>query len=107
MIDSLARPSFDVRCFCVALAAMLLVGSLPLTIGVVLIHGERGGPSLTLDICHPAQSSIQIAGIVMAHPAPGAVMPRFSDQGHISERPAQSALDLPIPPDTPPPKTLA
>lgn len=56
------------RSLCVAMALLVLLGSLPLTTGVAFICGADR-PALSLDLCHPLQSAVAGTIAVVARPA--------------------------------------
>lgn len=104
-ISATAGSKADRRFLCAVLAVVLLLGSLPLTVGVIPVRGPSG-PSWTLNICHPLQSFVGASGTTVAHPGTDLPPLALSDQGYASELPAAKFVNLAIAPDSPPPKAL-
>jgi hypothetical protein len=87
----------------VVLAVML--GGMPLTLGIVLHRFEA---TLTLDVCHPAQSfshsSTPMVAIIPAPPCAARLLPEYGHYPTAAQALHVRAADTP---DPPPPKTRA
>jgi hypothetical protein len=106
MISVTGGSRTDRRFLCAVLAFILLLGSLPLTVGVIPVRGPSG-PSWTLNVCHPLQSFVGASGTTVARPGTVLSPLALSDQGYASELPVAKFVNLAIAPDSPPPKALA
>ncbi len=88
-----------------ALTLVLLVGSLPLMVGVTVQNSQ---PAFTLDICHPLQVLDQSPVItVMAAGGSGLTQPQLPASGRPIEFVLRAQPGWVAPPDPPPPKTLS
>jgi hypothetical protein len=105
MISAMAGTQTDRRLLCAVLAFLLLLGSLPLTVGIIPVDRSEG-PTWTLNICHPPQSFIQASGTSVARPGTGVLRLVFTAQGYATELVIYKFRNLAIAPDPPPPKAL-
>jgi hypothetical protein len=89
----------------VVVALALLLGGMPLTLGIV-VHSPEA--MLTLDICHPVQSFSHSPVPVLAIMPGSPTVAQFLPQSGRSATPAQPLrLRAADAPDPPPPKTRA
>jgi hypothetical protein len=105
MISAMAGTQAERRFLCAVVAFMLLLGSLPLTIGVIPVQAPDG-PSWTLNICHPLQSFVGASGTTVARPAAALLQFALTADGYAPELAVHKFANLAITPDPPPPKTL-
>ena len=86
-------------------ALAVLLGGMPLTLGIVLHSPEA---MFTLDICHPLQSfshsPVPVVAIMPGFPAVAQFVPECGRIDTRSQAPRVRAAD---PPDPPPPKACA
>ena len=87
-------------------ALVLLLGGMPLTLGIVVQHSSEA--TFTLDICHPVQSFSHSPTLVMAIIPDSPAVAQFLPERGLYPVPATAmrvrAADAP---DPPPPKTRA
>jgi hypothetical protein len=96
-------PKADVRIISLIVAAVLLLGSIPLDAGVIVTLGS-GRPQLTADICQQPATMDRVADGLLARPAiaiPEFVLPL---SGWVMPPVASRLIDHRTAPDTPPPK---
>ncbi|HYB90465.1 MAG TPA: hypothetical protein VEC38_05410 [Candidatus Binataceae bacterium] len=87
------------------LAAALLLGSIPLTTGVVLVCGPIH-PELTVNICYPIQSFDRMSNGAVARPAAAVLKSTLFDLGCAAGIGTAPIIERGIVPDTPPPKRI-
>jgi hypothetical protein len=97
----LKRPDHTVAA---VLALAVLLGGMPLTLGVVV---QDHGPMFTLNICHPLQSfdrsPVPVLAVMPEHPA---VREHLPERGHAAAPAQPLRLRAADAPDPPPPKAL-
>jgi hypothetical protein len=96
-------PKADVRIVSLIVAAVLLLGSIPLDAGVIVTLNS-GCPQLTADICQQPATMDRVADGLLARPAiavPEFVLPL---SGWVTPSVASRPLDYRTAPDTPPPR---
>jgi hypothetical protein len=96
-------PKTDVRVISLIVAAVLLLGSIPLDAGVIVTLSS-GRPELTSDICQQPATMDRVADGLLARPAiaiPEFVLPL---SGWVTPSAASRPLDYREAPDTPPPR---
>jgi hypothetical protein len=90
-----------------AVVIVLLVGGLPMFEGII-VTPNHGGPSITLNICHPRPGLNQGSGFSATPLTPP---PRVAEKpallGLVSTGPLSSLVRAYERPDIPPPKPLA
>ncbi len=93
----------ELRDLSLALAIVMLLGSIPSTAGLVVVSGPSH-PEWTINICQPLQMFDRVSNTLLARPA--TVLPEFVlwDLGSTAEKQAVRLVDLKVAPDTPPPK---
>lgn len=96
----------DRRVLSSILALALLLASVPLSAGVDIVSGPVH-PELTINICHPIQTSGTPTNTLMARPAVIATASVLLVQGSLPLNRAARLIEYRIAPDTPPPKPLA
>jgi hypothetical protein len=106
MISATTGTQADRRFLCAIVAFMLLLGSLPLTIGLIPVKGPDG-PSWTLNICHPLQSFVGASGTTVARPVSAILQFALTPDGYAPELAPPKFTNLAITPDPPPPKALS
>ena len=62
---------FELRALSSMIAAVILLGSLSLTAGVIIVSGPTH-PEITVNICQPLQASCITTMTLLARPAPAA-----------------------------------
>ncbi len=85
------------------LALMVLLGSVPLSAGVVIVFSPNQ-PELTVNICRPIQMFDRVSNTLFARPAmhsPGFVL-EFS--GSVTIKLIAPIIECKVVPDTPPPE---
>jgi|GEM_PF-502729 hypothetical protein len=105
IISKAASTKTERRVLCAVLACMLLLGGLPLTVGIIPVQRSEG-PSWTLNICHPLQSFVEASGTPVARPATALLRVAMAPQGYAPELVVHKFPNLAIAPDSPPPKAL-
>jgi hypothetical protein len=103
------RPAARLRCpdraFAVIVALAVLLGGMPLTLGIV-VHGSE--TTFTLDICHPVQSfSHSPVSVVAIIPGSPAVAQSLPECGHYPSAVQALRVRVADAPDPPPPKARA
>ena len=95
----------NLQAFSSVLAFVLLLGTIPLTSGVVIVSAP-GHPEITTNICTPTQMLSYASGGTLARPSVS--VPRFVlfFQGSLKAIPSVEIIKYNEPPDTPPPKPL-
>ena len=87
-------------------ALAILLGGMPLTLGIVVVHSSEA--AFTLDICHPVQSfshsPVTMAAIFPDSPAVAQFLP---DRGRYPAPIVALRMRAADAPDPPPPKTRA
>jgi hypothetical protein len=69
MRTSMTIDRASMRQLAAAMAFVMMIASIP-AMGVIIV-ADRSGPSISLDICHPLQSSDRSPGVAqIARPAP-------------------------------------
>ena len=82
---------------------LLLLGSMPATTGVFVVFG-MSHPELALNFCHPLESAVAAAPILLARPALAALRPSFVEF-ELARRPAETRPSEFSPePEGPPPE---
>jgi len=96
----------DLRAFSSILAAVILLTSAPVTIGVVIESGPSH-PEFTVNICQPIQALDRTSNTLLARP--GALEPSFvlSPLSSLEPTPSTRLVERTVAPDTPPPKPRA
>jgi len=87
------------------LAVVILLGSVPLTAGVVIVSGPIH-PELTVNICHPIQSFDRVSSTTVARPAAAVPESVLFDLGWVSGNGTAPLTERSVAPDTPPPKSI-
>jgi hypothetical protein len=95
----------DLRSLSSVLALVILLGSSPLTAGVVLRTGPSH-PEITANICQPLQSVIAVSGTVLARPANAKPESVLRNLGLATAYVAMHLIEYRATPDTPPPEPL-
>lgn len=102
---ALIKKARDFPLLAVAVSLAILIGSIPLSCGLILEPG-RHGPVLTLNICHPMQSADRFVGAPYI-PVPGLrhlFEPRPPGAKMACELHLQPTSRPPETPDPPPPR---
>jgi hypothetical protein len=91
------------RAFSSVVALVLLLGTIPLTSGVIIVSAP-GHPEITVNICTPTQMLSYASSSTLARPSVN--VPRFVlfIQGSLQATPSVEVVKCNEPPDTPPPK---
>ncbi len=91
---------------CLLLVVSLLIGSIPLTAGVVVVS-DSTQPTFTINICQPLQAIVGVTSTPLARPLaePPNFVLRESDRLLIGS--LKPLTDLVITPESPPPKASA
>ncbi len=84
-------------------AAVLLLGSIPLDAGVIVTLSS-GRPELTANICQPPLTLDRVSDGLLARPAVAVPVFVLSLSGWITPWIAPRSIDYRVAPDTPPPK---
>jgi hypothetical protein len=87
------------------LAAVILLGSLPLTVAIVVVSLSNQ-PEITVNICQPIQTFDQVSNTLLARPATLMPGPVLCDLGAFPLNALAPLIEFRVPPDTPPPKHL-
>src|SRR5271167_3467944 len=85
------------------LALVVLLGSSPLTTGVIILSGPIQ-PEITMNICHPIQTLDLVSSILLARPAAAKPESLLCDFGSAIAMAAPRLIENRGQPDTPPPK---
>ena len=85
------------------MALAILIGSVPLTSGVVVVSG-LSRPELTVSICHPLQVFDQASNPLLARGTATRNEFALYDLGSAPQQGAPRRVECSIAPDTPPPK---
>jgi hypothetical protein len=95
----------NLQAFSSVLAFVLLLGTIPLTTGVVIVP-TPSQPEFTVNICTPTQMLSYASSSTLARPSMS--VPRFVlfFRGSIKATPSAEVVKCNDPPDTPPPKPL-
>ncbi len=93
----------DLRALSSILAVVILLGSAPLTAGIVIRSGSSQ-PEITANICHPSQTFDTVSSTLLARPATTTHGSTLLDLGAITANVAVQLIDYRVAPDTPPPK---
>jgi hypothetical protein len=93
----------DLRAISSVVAVSLLLGTIPLTNGVVIVSAP-GHPEVAVNICTPTQMLSYKSSSTLARPSVS--VPRFVlfFGGSIKATPSVEVVNCNEPPDTPPPK---
>ncbi len=97
---------FSSRSVSVLIAACIFLGSFSAIAGLTINSGPEH-PVISLDVCHPLQTAVVPATVLIARSTSALSKPVVCPQGSITEKPAVKLVDLIFSPDPPPPKTLA
>ena len=93
----------DLRDLCLIMAIVMLLGSVPATVGLVVVSGPSH-PEWTINICQPLQMFDRVSNTLLARPATVLLEFALSDLGSTAVKHAVPLVDLKVAPDTPPPK---
>ena len=93
----------DLRAIWSVVAFVLLLGTIPLTSGVIIVSAP-GHPEITVNTCTPTQMLSYASSSTLARPSVS--VPRFVlfFQGSLKATPSVEAVKCNEAPDTPPPK---
>jgi len=93
----------DVRIVSAILAISVLLGSIPLSAGIVVTSYPKR-PTFMLNICEPLQTGLTVSMTQIARPATSPPRLVFLEYGKLSTSPLSPLDDLSIAPESPPPK---
>jgi hypothetical protein len=93
----------DVRIVSAILAISILLGTVPLSAGVVITSHPKQ-PTFTLNICEPLQIGVTLSMTQIARPATSPPRLVLLEYGKLSTSPPNPLDDLSIAPESPPPK---
>jgi len=96
----------DLRALSSILAVVILLGSAPLTAGIVIRSGPSQ-PEITANICHPLQTFDSVTNTLLARTAAATPESVLRDLGTITANVAVQLIEYRVAPDTPPPKFAA
>ncbi len=96
----------DLKAFSLIVGVVLLLSSAPLTSGVVLVSGPSQ-PEFTVNICQPVQAFNCASNILLARPAVNAPQFVLFSLSSLTLKAPARIVERDVPPDTPPPKSLA
>jgi hypothetical protein len=94
----------NLQAFSSVLAFVLLLGTIPLTTGVVIVSGASQ-PEFTVNICTPTQM-LNYASNMLARPSVSVPQFVLFFQGSLKAMPSAEVVTYNEAPDTPPPKRL-
>jgi hypothetical protein len=93
----------DTRLLSAILAVVILLGSIPLSVGVTIVAGPTQ-PTFTVNICQPLQPAAGVSSNPLARPAAAALLHLLVEHATILASTQKSVADLPIAPESPPPE---
>lgn len=96
----------ELRSLSAILAFVILLGSAPLSVGVVIRSGPRH-PEITGNICSPLQSSQAASNFVLVRPTFAEFETVLHDLGPIVGVFIARLIESNVAPDTPPPEAFA
>jgi len=88
------------------LALTLLLGSMPLTTGVVIVFGQSH-PELAMNFCHPLESATAAAPIALARPALIPLAPALVEVERLRYSARTLLTEFSLEPENPPPESAA
>ena len=94
----------NLQAFSSVLAFVLLLGTIPLTTGVVIVSAPSH-PEFTVNICTPTQM-LSYASSMLARPSVSVPQFVLFFQGSLKATPSADVVEHNEAPDIPPPKTL-
>ena len=96
-------PKYDVRVLSIVVSFCILLGSIPLSSGVVIAsHAKQ--PTVTLNVCERLQAALSVLGIPIARPATSSPHLILLEHGKVPPSLPKPLIDLSIAPESPPPK---